>query len=228
MSVTERSGPGIAVSGRRPPKLDLKRDAKRVLEANWLRPDERLIEATPVWGLPALDGIPKPPWRAGQFAKAALRITGSTLMWIAGSVIVLVALAAVADGLGGGGGGNGKRLKGPAMILHGDGRDSLAGRLVTPDLRRRGWWVFTNRRVAFVAPRRSHAKIWSGAGPETKISGPVPLETVVEVPDDRYTYEGDLHRMRRTRILRRVKPAGLYKRVRLADGSGIDFRRRHQ
>ncbi len=214
------------------PAIDLTRDAQRVLGAGWLRPEERLIEAAPVWGLPSLDGIPKPPWESRQLARRIARIAGLVLLWTVGSVVMLILLAVVADGLSGAstsGSSSTKPTKGPAVVLHGKGRESLAGRLVTPALRRRGWWVFTNQRVAFVAPvGRSYSKFWSGPGPETKIDGPVPVETVAEVPDTGYTYEGDVDRMRRTRILRRFKPAGLYKRIRLADGSGIDFRRRHQ
>ncbi|RRR99452.1 hypothetical protein [Glycomyces terrestris] len=211
------------------PRLDLTRDAPRVLQ-HWLRPDERLIEAAPVWGLPALDGIPKPPLTGDQLGRRTLKVVGLTLLWIVGSVVVLIVLVLLADGLGGGGGeSGGTRTKGPAVVLHGKGSGSVAGRLVTPALRRRGWWVFTNRRVAFVAPTGpSHAKFWSGSGPETELDGPVPVATVVEVGDTAYTYEGDVDRVRHTRILRRRKPAGLYKRVRFADGSGIDFRRRHQ
>ncbi|SDL32006.1 hypothetical protein SAMN05216298_3395 [Glycomyces sambucus] len=212
------------------PAVDLTRDAARVLGAGWLEPDERLIEAAAVWRLPALDGIPKPPWPADQLGARILKTTGLVLLWIVGSVVVLIVLIVLADGLGGGGGESGSpKTKGPAVVLHGKGRDSLAGRLVTPGLRRRGWWVFTNRRVAFVAPRgRVSGRFWSGSGPEQEFPGPVPVDTVAEVRDSAYTYEGDVDRVRRTRILRRSKPAGLYKRVRFADGSGIDFRRRHQ
>ncbi|GAA1660764.1 hypothetical protein GCM10009830_02320 [Glycomyces endophyticus] len=212
------------------PAVDLTRDAQRVLGAGWLEPDERLIEAAPVWGLPALDGVPKPPWPADQLGRRAVKVVGLTLLWIAGSVVVLIVLLVLADGMGGGGGESGStRTKGPAVVLHGRGRESLAGRLATPALRRRGWWVFTNRRVAFVAPRgKVAAKFWSGSGPENEFAGPVPVDTVAEVRDTAYTYEGDVDRVRRTRFLRRRKPAGLYKRVRFADGSGVDFRRRHQ
>jgi hypothetical protein len=210
------------------PAVDLTRDAQRLLGAGWLEPGERLIEATPVWRLPALEGIPKPPWPS--LGKRVAKVVGLTLLWIVGSVVVLIVLLLLADGLGGGGGESGStRTKGPAIVLHGKGRDSLAGRLVTPAIRRRGWWVFTNRRVAFVAPRgRVSAKFWSGSGPENEFTGPVPLDTAAEVRDTAYTYEGDVDRVRRTRILGRRKPAGLYKRIRFADGSGIDFRRRHQ
>jgi len=50
---------------------------------------------------------------------------------------------------------------------------------------------------------------------------------VLEIPREQYAYDED-HRFRKTRMLRRTKPAGLYRRITLADGSGVDLRRRHQ
>ncbi|MEU6246664.1 hypothetical protein [Glycomyces sp. NPDC047010] len=212
----------------RPPKLDLKRDAKRVLQENWLHPGERLLEPVPVWKLPALDGVPAPPWSAAQLAKQVAKTVGLVLLWVVFSVVVAIVFVALAEGItGGGSSGKTKRIKGPGVVLRGSGAGSMMARLVTPALRRKGWWVLTDRRLAFVAVGRSYTKFWSGSGPETKIDGPVPLETVLEIPRDRYTYDED-HRFRKTRILRRTKPAGLYRRISLADGSGVDLRRRHQ
>lgn len=217
------------MTGTRPSKLDLKRDAQRVLQEHWLRPGERLLEAVPVWKLPALDGIPNPGWTAGQLAKQVVKVVGLALLWIVFSVLIAIVFVALADGITGSGGDSGKpkRIKGPGVVLRGEGEGSAMGRLVTPALRRRGWWVLTDRRVAFVAVQRSYGKFWSGSGPETKIDGPVPLETVLEIPRQQYAYDED-HRYRKTRILRRTKPAGLYRRITLADGSGVDLRRRHQ
>lgn len=221
------------MSGKRSPKLDLMRDARRVLEPNWLRPDERLIEFAPVWKLPVLEGVPRPPWPPEQLAKRILTVVGTVLLWIVGSVVMLALLVFLAEGLSGASAGGDvpskqKRTKGPAVVVHGHGNNSDAGRLLTPALRRRGWWVLTNRRLAFVAPTgRSYSKFWSGSGPKTKIDGRIPVDTVLEVREGRYTCE-EVHRTRKTRILRRTKPAGLYRRMLLSDGSGIDLRRRHQ
>lgn len=208
------------------PVLDLARDAERVLAAGWLEPGERILEWTPSWKLPAAEGIPKPPWPS--LPKRIAEVAGLVLLWIAGSVVVLVLFLLLADGLSGGEDGSGKRARGPAVVLHGKGSGSAMGRLAVPGLRRRGWWVFTNRRIAFVAPdARSHAKFWSGSGPETELDGPVPLDTVLQVREGGYTCD-EAHRTRTTRILRRTKPAGLYRRILFGDGSGIDLRRRHQ
>jgi hypothetical protein len=53
----------------------------------------------------------------------------------------------------------------------------------------------------------------------------VPVRTVLEVRDTHYEFEGDVDRLRRTRIRRRYKPAGVYRRITFADGSGVDLRR---
>ncbi|MFB9658534.1 hypothetical protein ACFQS3_20055 [Glycomyces mayteni] len=218
------------MTANRPPKVDLKVDAKWVLNANWVRPDERLLEWAPVWKLPVMEGLPRPRMPLGQALQRIGKTIGLVLLWTVGSVVMLIVLAFVADGLSGasvGGGGKTKRVKGPGVVLHGDGRASMMGRLVTPALRRKGWWVLSDQRVAFVAVKRCYTKFLSGTGTEKKIDGPVPLETVLEIPRERYAYDED-HRYRKTAILRRTKPAGLYRRISLADGSGVDLRRRHQ
>jgi hypothetical protein len=80
--------------------------------------------------------------------------------------------------------------------------------------------------LAFVAVEgRTYGKFLSGSGKPSTFTGPVPIRTLVEVRDTHYTYEGEVDRLRRTRILRRCKPAGAYRRISFADGSGVDLRR---
>lgn len=209
------------------PKFDLKLDSKSMLERQWLEPDETIIDWIPQWKLPVFEGVPKPPWTSAQVLGRFWKILWLTLAWIAGSVVILIVLAAVGDGLSGAGGGSSsKKLKGLNVVLHGDGRDSMLGRMVTPGLRSRGLWVFTNRRLAFVVVEgRTYGKFLSGSGKPSEFSEPVPLRTVLEVRDTHYRYEGEVDRMRRTRILRRFKPAGVYRRIGFVDGSGVDLRR---
>lgn len=48
------------------PAFDLRRDAKTLLEREWLEEGEWLRSYAPVWGFPAFDGTPKPRPTAGQ------------------------------------------------------------------------------------------------------------------------------------------------------------------
>ncbi|MEV3938312.1 hypothetical protein AB0K52_20340 [Glycomyces sp. NPDC049804] len=212
----------------RTPRFDLKLDSKGMLERQWLEPEERLIDWIPQWKLPDFEGIPKPPWTSEQVVRRTAKIAWLTLVWIVGSVVLLIVLSFIAEGLSGadGGSGGGKKLKGPNVVLHGEGRDSMLGRMATPGLRSRGLWVFTNRRLAFlVVEGRTYGKFLSGSGKPSEFDQPVPVRTVLEVRDARYEFEGDVDRLRRTRILRRFKPAGVYRRITFADGSGVDLRR---
>jgi len=199
-----------------------------MLERQWLEPGERTVDWIPMWKLPAFEGMPKPPWTADQVMRRIAKVMWLTLAWIVGSVVLLIVLAFLADGLSGAsGGGSGRRkVKGPDVVLRGQGRESVMGRLVTPALRCRGLWVFTNRRIAFVAVEgRTHGRFLSGNGDPSEFAEPVPIRTVIEVREPDYRFEGDVDRVRKTRILRRSKPAGVYRRITFSDGSGIDLRR---
>ncbi|THV30100.1 hypothetical protein [Glycomyces paridis] len=212
----------------RTPRFDLKLDGPVMLERQWLEPGERLIEWAPVWRLPELDGIAKPPWTSEQVARRVWKVVWLTLAWVLGSVVLLIVLAIIGDGLSGASadGPSGKR-KGPNVVLRGGGGDSIMGRLVTPALRCRGVWAFTNRRIAFVeVTGRTYGRFLSGSGEPSDFEGPWPVRTLVEVREGGYEYEGAVDRMRCTRILRRFKPAGVYRRITFADGSGVDLRKR--
>jgi hypothetical protein len=211
----------------RTPRFDLKLDSERMLERQWLEAGERLIDWVPQWTLPVLEGVPRPPWTFEQVVRRLAKVLWLTLAWIAGSVVLLIVLAAIGDGFSAGGGDSSSRkLKGPNVVLRGQGRDSVMGRLVTPALRGRGLWVFTDRRFAFVVvDGRTHGKFLSGSGNPSEFAEPVPIRTLIEVRDTKYVFEGDVDRLRRTRILRRFKPAGVYRRISFVDGSGADLRR---
>lgn len=212
----------------RTPRFDLMLDSKGMLERQWLEPEERLIDWIPQWKLPVFDGIPKPNWTPEQVVRRTAKVAWLSLAWIVGSVVMLIVLSFIAEGLSGadGGSGSGKKLKGPNVVLRGQGRESEMGRMVTPGLRERGLWVFTNRRLAFVMVEgRTYGKFLSGSGKTSEFDQPVPVRTVLEVRDKHYEFEGDVDRLRRTRILRRFKPAGVYRRITFADGSGVDLRR---
>lgn len=213
----------------RNPRFDLLLDSPGLLERQWVEPGERVIDWIPQWRLPVFEGVPRPPWTAEQVLQRIAKTAGLTLAWALGSVVLLIVLAILADGLSGaslGGGGSGKKLKGPNVVLRGQGRDSVMGRMVTPALRCRGLWVFTDRRIAFVAVEgRTYGKLLSGNGDPSEFTEPVPIRTLIEVRDTHYRYDGEVDRLRRTRILRRFKPAGVYRRISFADGSGIDLRR---
>lgn len=212
----------------RNPRFDLKLDSPGMLERQWLEPGERTIDWVPMWKAPVCEGVPKPPWTADQVLRRIAKAMWLTLAWIVGSVVLLIVLAFLADGLSSAsvGGPEGRKVKGPDVVLRGQGRESVTGRLVTPALRSRGLWVFTNRRIAFVAVEgRTHGRFLSGNGDPGEFPEPVPIRTVIEVREPNYRFEGDVDRVRRTRILRRSKPAGVYRRISFPDGSGIDLRR---
>ncbi|WP_205326021.1 hypothetical protein [Glycomyces sp. YM15] len=199
-----------------------------MLERQWLEPGEKTLDWISQWKLPAFDGIPKPPWTAEQVWRRIGKVVGLTLAWIAGSVVLLIVLAFLAEGLSGASvdGGSGKKLKGPNVVLRGQGRDSVMGRMVTPALRCRGLWVYTNRRIAFIAVEgRTYGKFLSGSGQPSEFTEPVPIRTLFQVREPHYRYDGEADRLRRTRFLRRFKPAGVYRRISFADGSGVDLRR---
>ncbi|MFG3342553.1 hypothetical protein [Glycomyces sp. NPDC048151] len=212
----------------RTPKFDLRLDSPGLLDRQWLEPDERVIDWIPQWRLPVFDGVPKPPWTGEQVLRRTARVALLTLLWIVGSVVLLIVLAVIGEGLSGAssGGPDGKKTKGPDVVLRGRGRESMMGRMATPALRCRGLWVFTNRRIAFIEVRaRTCGKFLSGSGEPNEYTEPVPIRTLIEVRDAQYEYEGEVDRLRRTRILRRYKPAGVYRRISFTDGSGIDLRR---
>lgn len=210
----------------RTPRFDLQLDSQAMLERQWLEPGETLIDWIPLWKFPTLEGIPKPPWSFEQIVLRIAKILWLTLAWILGSVVLLLILAAIGDGFNAGGGDASSKIKGPNVVLRGQGRESVMGRMVTPELRSRGLWVFTNRRLAFVkVESRTYGKFLSGSGKPSEFPEPVPIRTVLEVRDTNYTYEGEVDRFRRTRFLRRFKPAGVYRRINFADGSGVDLRR---
>jgi hypothetical protein len=212
----------------RTPRFDLTLDSPGMLERQWLEPGERTIDWIPQWKLPAFDGVPKPPWTIDQVLRRVAKVIWLTLAWIVGSVVLLIVLAYLADGLSvaSASGPEGKKVKGPDVVLRGQGRQSVMGRLVTPALRCRGLWVFTNRRIAFIAVGgRTYGRILSGKGDPSEFTVPVPISTVIEVREPDYEFEGDVDRQRRIRILRRLKPAGVYRRISFADGSGVDLRR---
>jgi hypothetical protein len=212
----------------RNPRFDLQLDSPGLLERQWLEPGERTIDWIPQWKLPEFEGVPRPPWTAEQVLRRVAKVVALTLAWIVGSVVLLAVLAILSDGLSGGSAdGSGRpKLKGPDVVLRGKGRGSVMGRLVTPELRCRGLWVFTDRRIAFVAVEgRTYGRFLSGSGSPSTFTEPVPIRTLFEVRDTQYEYEGEVDRLRRTRILRRFKPAGVYRRIAFADGSGIDLRR---
>ncbi|MFC3493322.1 hypothetical protein [Glycomyces rhizosphaerae] len=212
----------------RTPRFDLKLDSPGMLERQWLEPGERLIDWIPQWKLPAFDGIPRPPWTFEQVAWRIAKFLWLALAWIIGSVIILIVLAFLAEGLSGASvdGPDGRKLKGPNVVLRGQGRESILGRMVTPALRCRGLWVFTDRRIAFIAVEgRTYGKFLSGSGKPGEFAEPVSIRTLIEVRDNQYQYDSEVDRLRRTRILRRFKPAGVYRRIAFADGSSIDLRR---
>lgn len=181
----------------------------------------------PQWKLPVFEGVPKPPWTFEQITRRIAKTMWLTIAWIAGSVIILIVLAAIGDGLSSADGSSSSgKLQGPNVVLQGRGRDSVMGRMVTPWLRSRGLWVFTDQRLAFVVVEsRTYGKFLSGSGKAGEFAEPVPLRTVLEVRDSHYRYEGEVDRLRRTRILRSFKPAGVYRRIGFIDGSGVDLRR---
>lgn len=210
----------------RNPRFDLKLDSRGMLERQWLEPDERLIDWIPMWKLPVFDGIPKPPWTFEQIAWRVARVLWLTAAWIVGSVVMVILFAPLLEGFSGGGGSSSEKVKGPNVVLRGEGRESVLGRMVTPALRARGLWVFTDRRIAFIAVEgRTYGRLLSGSGEANEFGEPVPIRTVIEVCEPHYQYEGEVDRLRRTRILRRFKPAGVYRRIGFADGSSVDLRR---
>lgn len=136
----------------RTPKFDLKLDSPGMLERQWLESGERVIDWIPQWKLSSFDGIPRPPWTFEQAARRIAKVLWLTLAWILGSVAILIVLVIISNGLSGAsrdGGSSGRKQKGPNVVLRGKGRQSIMGRMVTPALRCRGLWVFTNRRIAF-------------------------------------------------------------------------------
>lgn len=209
--------------------FDLKRDSRRALEREWLRGGERLIEQVPVWRLPQLRGIPKPPLTFGRAARTAGRAIARLPLYA-----VVGALVALSDA-----GGDiavkeptsGPRR--PAVVISGDGRGSIAGRLVAPSLRDRGIWALTDRRLAFLTVRgRTYSKFFSSdpapEGPAEPVDHQGALETVIEIPAGAYRYDGKVDGMRTTRVTRRAKPTGVYHRVVFEDGSAIELRSRVQ
>lgn len=213
----------------RNPRFDLKLDSPGLLERQWLEPGEKTIDWIPQWKLPVFEGFPRPPWTAEQVWRRIGKVAGLTLLWIVGSVVLLAVLAILADGMSGasldGGSGN-KKSKGPNVVLRGQGRESVMARMVTPALRCRGLRVLTNRRIAFIAVEgRTYGKFLSGSGKPSEFTEPVPIRTLFEARGAQYRYDSEVDRLRRTRILRRFKPAGVYRRISFSDGSGIDLRR---
>lgn len=212
--------------------FDLKRDSYALLRFQWLEADEKLIAWTPVWKMPRLSGIPRPPM---PLSYVLARIGG--FLWRAPLFLILAALALYALGeaggggdLGGGGGGSKKYRKGPPVLIRGEGANSEAGRLVTHALRSRGIWVLTDRRLAFVTVRgRTCSRLTSAeATPEDRRrrpESPVPVDDRVEVRADRFQRVLAREVRLRTRLLRRTVTVGVYDSAVFPDGSGVAFRR---
>ena len=214
--------------------FDLKRDSYALLRFQWLEAGEKLIAWTPVWRMPRLDGVPRPPVPLSY----ALRKLGGVL-WRVPLFVILGALALYALGesggggdLGGGGGGGPKRKyrKGPPVLIRGEGAGSAAGRLVSHALRSRGIWVLTDRRLAFVTIRgRTCSKLTSTeATPDDRRrrpEAPVPVDNVVEVRSDGFQRVLAREVRLRTRLLRRTVTVGVYDSAVFPDGSGVAFRR---
>lgn len=204
--------------------FDLKRDTVAMLRGQWLEEGESIVAWTPVWRLPALDGIPAPAVPLGHALRVTARIVAKTPLYAIIGVFALWALGESGGDIGSGG------SKGPAVVIRGSGRDSMAGRLVTSALRARGVWVLTDRRLAFVAIGGwVYSKAFSSnpSPSETERSlPPVPHETVFYARSGAYQYDGVRRRTRQTRLTRREKPAGHYHVVSFTDGSTVELRRR--
>lgn len=210
------------------PVFDLKRDSIAFLRGQWLEEGEAIVAWTPVWRLPRLNGIPAPGVPLGHALRVTARIAAKAPLY---AIIGLFVLWALGES-GGGGGGGGSKVKGPAVVLRGQGRDSMAGRLVTPALRARGLWILTDRRLAFVAIRGwVYSKTFSNdpsTEDEERELPPVPHDTVFYARSGAHRYEGTLSRTRRTRFLKREKPAGRYHVVTFPDGSTVELRVRRR
>ncbi|WP_100446268.1 hypothetical protein [Glycomyces xiaoerkulensis] len=199
------------------PAFDLRRDGERMLHRQWLRPGEHLVAQVPLWGLPHLDGVPRPPRTRSQRWSLLRRIL---LGWP--KYLVLGVLAAVmADGFTPGGG----TAKGPPVMIKG-GPGTEAASLVSPALRDRGIWVLTDRRLAFVTVRgRTYSRVFSTdpePGEPDRPHRPVPIETPASAPADRFRHEG------KRAETKGGKAAGVYDRVVFGDGSTVALRSRIQ
>lgn len=205
----------------RPGTFDLLRDSRTLLEREWLRPQERLRKHAPTWRLVRFEGIPRPRPTAAQAAMAVGRFIVRIPLYLFLAWIIVLAMES------GGGDLEKPRRRTPMVIVWGQGRDSRAGSLATPALRRRGIWALTDRRLAFLAVRaRTSSKLFSteplrGNDAHAEYR-PVPIETVAEFPADEWRYEGTVERTRTT-LRGRVKPVGRYHRIVFADGSGVDL-----
>jgi len=210
------------------PVFDLKRDSIALLRGQWLEEGESVVAWTPVWRLPRLDGIPAPGIPVEHALRVTARVLAKAPLYAILGVFVLWALGEAGGGNASAGGGS--AAKGPAVVIRGQGRDSLTGRLVTPALRARGLWVLTDRRLAFVAIRGwVYSKTFSNdpeTGDEERRLPPVAHDTVFYARSRAYRYEGLLKRTRRTRLTRREKPAGRYHIVTFTDGSTVELRAR--
>lgn len=205
--------------------FDLKRDSIALLRGQWLEEGESVVAWTPVWRLPRLDGIPAPAVPVGHALRVTARIAAKLPLY---AIIGIFALWALGESGGGTASVGGGGAKGPAVVVRGQGRDSMAGRLVTPALRARGIWVLTDRRLAFVAIRGwVYSKAFSNdpsTEEEKRRLPPVPHDTVFYARSGAYRYEGKIKRTRRTRLTRREKPAGRYHVVAFPDGSTVELR----
>lgn len=204
--------------------FDLRGDSRRMMEHQWLQEGEWLREYVPTWRLVRFEGLPRPYPTAGQAWAAIGRFVVRIPLYL---VLVFFIVMLMSEG---GGEPSGSGRKGPPVVVWGEGLQCRAGSLAVPALRRRGVWALTDRRVAFLGIRgRTYSKLFS-SNPEPDAEAeeyrPVRVETVAEFPVGEWSYEGTVERTRRTRVLKRVKPAGPYHRIVFADGSGIDIRKR--
>jgi len=205
--------------------FDLGRDSKTLLSEQWLEEGEWLRACVPTWSLARFEGVPKPHPTAGQAWAAVGRFLLRIPVYLFVAWIALLFMESGADL-------EAPKRGRPAAFVWGGGRDSQAGSFATPALRRRGIWVLTDRRVAFLGVRaRTTSRLFSEEpvrGKAHKDYRPVPIETIAEFPAAEWRYEGTVERTRTTRFRKRVKTVGKYHRVVFADGSGIDvFRRPH-
>ncbi|GAB3656342.1 hypothetical protein GCM10028833_31880 [Glycomyces tarimensis] len=197
-----------------------------MLEREFLEHGERLYEWVPVWHrLPVLEGIPKPRRTVSEAAAALPRAIGRLLMRTVGIVVVIIVVFMAESGDVGSGVG-----RSPSIVARGQGERSQVARAIAPALRRKGVWVLTDRRLAFVEVRGRVWGEWISSEPGKNASAErypsVEAAVLVEIPAEQFVFEPRIERTRKRRITGRRKHVGYYRRVVFPDGSRIDFRKR--
>ena len=199
-------------------KFDLVRDARWVLEKQWLKEDERLIAYAAVRAEQTCVEVSgyRPNGRpSGNVIIRVLRGIGTGIVY--GLFFWLIAENYS---------GQTVNRKAPAVIVWGTAPRPLS---LPPklDVFDHGIWVLTDKRIAFLQIDQASEAVHSKQENTLK---PVPVELVSIMEHGAVTYKGKIERTQHTRIRKRLKWKEEFYRSELNDGSGVDIlvRRPHQ